>query len=40
VVNKLGPTSSRIERGARGAQMLGIDLCGRLFLGTSDYLLV
>ncbi|RLN31007.1 uncharacterized protein C2845_PM05G05640 [Panicum miliaceum] len=40
VVNKLGPTSSRIERGARGAQMFGIDLCGRLFLGTCDYLLV
>ncbi|CAL4896920.1 unnamed protein product [Urochloa decumbens] len=40
VVNKLGPTSSRIERGARGAQMFGIDMCGRLFLGTCDYLLV
>ncbi|KAF8706535.1 hypothetical protein HU200_030817 [Digitaria exilis] len=39
-VNKLGPTSSRIERGARGAQMFGIDMCGRLFLGTCDYLLV
>ncbi|OQU78704.1 hypothetical protein SORBI_3008G033900 [Sorghum bicolor] len=40
VVNKLGPTSSRIERGARGAQMFGIDMCGRLFLGTCNYLLV
>ncbi|KAJ1274244.1 hypothetical protein BS78_05G047200 [Paspalum vaginatum] len=40
VVNKLGPTSSRIERGARGAQMFGIDFCGRLFLGTCNYLLV
>ncbi|KAF8641828.1 hypothetical protein HU200_067528 [Digitaria exilis] len=40
VVNKLGPTSSRIERGARGAQMFGTDMCGRLFLGTCDYLLV
>jgi hypothetical protein len=40
VVINLGPTSSRIERGARGAQMFGIDNCGRLFLGTSNYLLV
>ncbi|KAJ1264719.1 hypothetical protein BS78_08G022300 [Paspalum vaginatum] len=40
VVNKLGPTSTRIERGARGAQMFGIDMCGRLFLGTCNYLLV
>uniref|UniRef100_K3Y4M3 PHD-type domain-containing protein n=1 Tax=Setaria italica TaxID=4555 RepID=K3Y4M3_SETIT len=40
VINKLGPTSSRIERGARGAQTFGIDMCGRLFLGTCDYLLV
>ena len=40
VVNKLGSTSSRIERGARGAQTFGIDMCGRLFLGTCDYLLV
>jgi hypothetical protein len=40
VVNRLGPTSSRIERGARGAQMFGIDMCGRLFLGSCNYLLV
>ncbi|XP_044374322.1 DDT domain-containing protein PTM [Triticum aestivum] len=40
VVNKLGPASSRIERGARGAQMFGIDMCGRLFLGSCNYLLV
>ena len=40
MVNKLGPTSSRIERGARGAQMFGIDMCGRLFLGSCNYLLV
>ncbi|KQJ89596.1 DDT domain-containing protein PTM isoform X2 [Brachypodium distachyon] len=40
VVNKLGPTSSKIERGARGAQMFGIDICGRLFLGSCNYLLV
>uniref|UniRef100_A0ACD5YKG9 Uncharacterized protein n=1 Tax=Avena sativa TaxID=4498 RepID=A0ACD5YKG9_AVESA len=40
VVNKLGPTSSRIKRGARGAQMFGIDMCGRLFLGSCNYLLV
>uniref|UniRef100_J3N607 PHD-type domain-containing protein n=2 Tax=Oryza brachyantha TaxID=4533 RepID=J3N607_ORYBR len=40
VVNKLGPTSSRIERGARGAQLFGIDLCGRSFLGCCNYLLV
>ncbi|WVZ88295.1 hypothetical protein U9M48_034831 [Paspalum notatum var. saurae] len=40
VVNKLGPTSTRVERGARGAQMFGIDMCGRLFLGTCNYLLV
>ncbi|KAK8447246.1 hypothetical protein SEVIR_8G027707v4 [Setaria viridis] len=40
VINKLGPTSSRIERGARGAQTFGNDMCGRLFLGTCDYLLV
>jgi hypothetical protein len=40
VVNKLGPTSSRIERGARGAQMFGIDMHRRLFLGTCNYLLV
>uniref|UniRef100_A0A0D9XP30 PHD-type domain-containing protein n=1 Tax=Leersia perrieri TaxID=77586 RepID=A0A0D9XP30_9ORYZ len=40
VVNKLGPTSSRIERGARGAQFFGIDMCGRSFLGCCNYLLV
>ncbi|TVU26948.1 hypothetical protein EJB05_29525, partial [Eragrostis curvula] len=40
VVDKLGPTSSRIERGARGAQMFGVDMCGRLFLGSCNYLLV
>ncbi|KAE8798043.1 Nucleosome-remodeling factor subunit BPTF [Hordeum vulgare] len=40
VVNKLGPASSRIERGARGAQMFGVDMCGRLFLGSCNYLLV
>ncbi|KAG8089082.1 hypothetical protein GUJ93_ZPchr0011g26968 [Zizania palustris] len=40
VVNKLGPTSSRIERGARGAQLFGIDMCGRNFLGCCNYLLV
>ncbi|KAL6640428.1 hypothetical protein ACP70R_021551 [Stipagrostis hirtigluma subsp. patula] len=40
VVNKLGPTSSRIERGGSGAQMFGIDMCGRLFLGSCNYLLV
>ncbi|KAL6839776.1 hypothetical protein ACP4OV_030464 [Aristida adscensionis] len=40
VVNKLGPTSSRIERGARGAQIFGIDMYGRLFLGLCNYLLV
>ncbi|KAM0837251.1 hypothetical protein ACQ4PT_061790 [Festuca glaucescens] len=40
VVNRLGPASSRIERGARGAQMFGIDMCGRLFLGSCNYLLV
>ncbi|KAL5203696.1 hypothetical protein ABZP36_008567 [Zizania latifolia] len=40
VVNKLGPTSSRIERGARGAQLFGIDMCGRSFLGCCNYLLV
>ncbi|XP_066336674.1 DDT domain-containing protein PTM-like [Miscanthus floridulus] len=40
VVSKLGPTSSRIERGARGAQMFGVDMCGRLFIGTCNYLLV
>ncbi|KAL6650444.1 hypothetical protein ACP70R_009369 [Stipagrostis hirtigluma subsp. patula] len=40
VVNKLGPTSSRIDRGARGAQMFGIDMHGRLFLGLCNYLLV
>ncbi|KAF0896539.1 hypothetical protein E2562_024392 [Oryza meyeriana var. granulata] len=40
VVNKLGPTSSRIERGARGAQLFGIDTCGRSFLGCCNYLLV
>ncbi|XP_062201843.1 DDT domain-containing protein PTM-like [Phragmites australis] len=40
VVNKLGTTSSRIERGARGAQIFGIDMCRRLFLGSCNYLLV
>ncbi|KAJ1264720.1 hypothetical protein BS78_08G022400 [Paspalum vaginatum] len=40
VVNKLGPTSSRIMCGARGAQMFGTDMFGRLFLGTCNYLLV
>ncbi|GJN13796.1 hypothetical protein PR202_gb00542 [Eleusine coracana subsp. coracana] len=40
VIDKLGPSSSRIERGARGAQMFGVDMCGRLFLGSCNYLLV
>ncbi|CAL4934462.1 unnamed protein product [Urochloa decumbens] len=40
VVNKLGPTSARVERGATGAQMFGIDMCGRIFLGSCNYLLM
>ncbi|CAN6304507.1 unnamed protein product [Urochloa humidicola] len=40
VVNKLGPTSARVERGATGAQMFGIDMCGRMFLGSCNYLLM
>ncbi|RLN42947.1 uncharacterized protein C2845_PM01G36850 [Panicum miliaceum] len=40
VVNNLAPTSARIERGARGTQMFGIDMCGRIFLGTCNYLLM
>ncbi|RZS16734.1 hypothetical protein BHM03_00048770 [Ensete ventricosum] len=39
-VNKLGPISSRVGRGIKGAEALGIDGCGRLFLGTCNYLLV
>lgn len=39
-VDKFGPTSSRIGRGARGAEIFGIDLYGRMFLGTCNYLLV
>jgi hypothetical protein len=40
VIVELGPSSSRIERGARGAQMFGVDMWGRLFLGSCNYLLV
>jgi hypothetical protein len=40
VIEKLGPSSLRIERGARGARMFGIDMWGRLFLGSCNYLLV
>ncbi|CAN6292886.1 unnamed protein product [Urochloa humidicola] len=40
VVNKLGPTSARVERGATGAQMFGNDMCGRMFLGSCNYLLM
>jgi len=39
-VNKLGMTSSRIGRGASGAEIFGTDVNGRLFLGTCNYLLV
>lgn len=40
VVTMLGPTSARIERGARGAQLFGIAMSGRIFLGSCNYLLV
>jgi len=40
VVNNLTPTSARIERCARGAQIFGIDMCGRIFLGSCNYLLM
>ncbi|XP_073007050.1 DDT domain-containing protein PTM-like [Typha latifolia] len=39
-VNKLGMTSSKIERGARGAEIFGVDVSGRMFLGACNYLLV
>jgi PHD-finger/WSTF, HB1, Itc1p, MBD9 motif 1 len=39
-INKLGPSSARIERGARGACFFGIDAAGRQFVGTCDYLIV
>ncbi|XP_058087295.1 DDT domain-containing protein PTM-like [Magnolia sinica] len=40
VVNKIGPTCSRIGTGLRGAEFLGIDPHERAFLGTCNYLLV
>ncbi|CAL9749761.1 unnamed protein product [Musa acuminata subsp. burmannicoides] len=39
-INKLGPTSFRVGRSIKGAEALGVDVCGRLFLGTCNYLLV
>ncbi|KAJ6809142.1 DDT domain-containing protein PTM [Iris pallida] len=39
-VNKLGKPSSRIGRGASGAEIFGMDANGRVFLGTCNYLLV
>ncbi|KAJ4795460.1 PHD finger family protein [Rhynchospora pubera] len=39
-INKLGPISARIERGARGACYFGIDAAGRQFVGACDYLIV
>ncbi|XP_008813114.2 DDT domain-containing protein PTM-like [Phoenix dactylifera] len=39
-VDNLGPTSSRIGRGIRGAEIFGVDVYGRMFLGTCNYLLV
>ncbi|PKA47297.1 chromodomain-helicase-DNA-binding protein 4 [Apostasia shenzhenica] len=39
-VNRLGPTSSRVGRGIRGAEVFGIDPNGRIFMGTCNYLLV
>ncbi|EHA8588477.1 DDT domain-containing protein PTM [Cocos nucifera] len=40
MVDNLGPASSRIGRGVRGAEIFGVDVYGRLFLGTCNYLLV
>ncbi|TVU25568.1 hypothetical protein EJB05_28069, partial [Eragrostis curvula] len=40
VVDKLGQTLSKTECGARGTQRFGVDVCGRLFLGSCNYLLV
>ncbi|XP_020578948.1 DDT domain-containing protein PTM-like isoform X2 [Phalaenopsis equestris] len=39
-INKLGATSSRIGKGARGAEVFGADSYGRMFVGTCNYLLV
>ncbi|WOL11902.1 DDT domain-containing protein PTM-like isoform X3 [Canna indica] len=39
-VDNLDPTSSRVGKGIKGAEHFGIDACGRLFLGTCNYLLV
>ncbi|KAI0504008.1 hypothetical protein KFK09_014955 [Dendrobium nobile] len=39
-INKLGPTSSRIGKGARGAEVFGTDSYGRMFVGACNYLLV
>lgn len=39
-INKLGPTSSRIGKGARGAEIFGTDSYGCMFVGTCNYLLV
>ncbi|EHA8590978.1 DDT domain-containing protein PTM [Cocos nucifera] len=40
IIDKLGPTTSRIGRGVRGAEIFGIDMHGWMFLGTCNYLLV
>lgn len=40
MIDKLGPTTSRIGRGVRGAEIFGIDIHGWMFLGTCNYLLV
>ncbi|XP_068662577.1 DDT domain-containing protein PTM-like [Aristolochia californica] len=40
VVNKMGPTCSRIGKGLRGAEMFGVDPFERVFYGTCNYLLV
>lgn len=40
VIDKHGLTSTRIERGARGARFFGVDGSGRQFVGACDYLIV
>ncbi|KAG9458985.1 hypothetical protein H6P81_003493 [Aristolochia fimbriata] len=40
VINKMGPTCSRIGKELRGAEVFGIDPFERMFYGTCNYLLV
>lgn len=40
VIKRMGPTSSQVSLGIKGAEHFGVDPFGRIFLGVCNYLLV